>query len=172
MDYDEAWLFASKLSDLVAGRPSFATLPAGDVGLTAHNRTANESRHLAAALWRPPPPQASTPYGAVGGMSPSAAPRAAARPGGLGADGARQALEALLDLGQPRDALVSLQPLLEGGGADEWTLGARICLELGSPSDAETFGRTAASLGRIGGAHPYRKFRYGASSAPLGGGKS
>ena len=52
MDYDEAWLFASKLSDLEAGRPSFATLPAGDVGLTAHNRTANESHHLAAALWR------------------------------------------------------------------------------------------------------------------------
>ena len=41
VSYDEAWLFAS--ADIAAAtgsvQPTFATLPAGDVGLLAHNRT-------------------------------------------------------------------------------------------------------------------------------------
>jgi hypothetical protein len=42
VSYDEGWLFASH--DLVnSSQPTFVTLPAGDVGLTAHNRTGNES---------------------------------------------------------------------------------------------------------------------------------
>jgi hypothetical protein len=43
VNYDEAWLYASK--DIAAGatQPHFETLPSGDVGLVAHNRTGNES---------------------------------------------------------------------------------------------------------------------------------
>jgi hypothetical protein len=43
VSYDEAWLYASK--DVVDGvaTPQFLTLPEGDVGLIAHNRTSSES---------------------------------------------------------------------------------------------------------------------------------
>ena len=39
VNYDEAWLFASKDLAQGAARPHFETLPEGDVGLISHNRT-------------------------------------------------------------------------------------------------------------------------------------
>jgi hypothetical protein len=50
VSYDEAWLFASK--DIVTGAatPRFETLPEGDVGLLAHNRTGNESAASTASV--------------------------------------------------------------------------------------------------------------------------
>ena len=62
VSYDEAWLFASKdLTKASAGQaPTFVTLPSGNVGLTAHNRTDNETSspitHSALKLKPQPPP--------------------------------------------------------------------------------------------------------------------
>jgi hypothetical protein len=51
--YDEAWLFASKDIATATSAPTFATLPLGDVGLVAHNRTGNESMTTSAARATP-----------------------------------------------------------------------------------------------------------------------
>lgn len=73
VNYDEAWLFASK--DIVNGAttPHFETLPEGDVGLVAHNRTstkdiATESSGISAGIingscYRDCPPSPSEPGG-------------------------------------------------------------------------------------------------------------
>jgi len=81
------------------------------------------------------------------------------------APGHREALfgkaEALLDLGRPRDALATLEPLLPSGGADEWYLGSVLCGALGQDGDADLFAKKAASLGPVGEKHAYRRVRYG-----------
>ena len=60
---------------------------------------------------------------------------------------------------------IALQPLLPGGGADEWALASCICLAVGAEEDAANFLRTALSHGTPGMAVSYRVERFAALAA-------
>ena len=69
-------------------------------------------------------------------------------------------VEALLDAGQPQEALAALQPLLADGGADEWALASCVCLVVGAADDAVSFLKTALSHGTPGSQASYRVERF------------